>query len=405
LDKESYMTDRRDIDWIYKGVFYLVVGLIYVAVFLRSFLLYADSPVLSQVLGLLLLFMGMFLAEEAFTKNGNIWFQIYLVLQTIVTSLLVYGPEFNEYDYFSLLFAILGMQLMRRLTTKVGLLWILIFIFLIGYKFYRYEEPIEWLTRLLLFGSIIVFLSSYSLAARRAQESRLYNQSLMQQLHDANQKLEQYSDTLERLGIARERQRLARELHDSVTQTIFSMTLTTQSALLLFERGPAQVVPQLERLNLLAQSAMAEMHTLISELRPDQEVDEGLETALRQHINRQHFPDNFSVTLEVDGQQRLPPLEAQGLFRIAQEALNNIVKHSRASHANIHLHMNEPFWIEIDDDGKGFDTQQAFGCGQIGIAGMHERAEEIGWNLIIQSGPGEGTHIRVEKIYPGKERL
>ncbi len=398
------MTARRNVDWIYQGVFYLVVGLIYVAILLRSLLLYRDSPVLGQVLGLLLLFLGSFLAVEAFTKRGNLWFQIYLVLQTIVTSLLIYKPEFDEYDYFSLLFAILGMQLMRRLSTKASLLWILIFLVLIGYKFYRFEEPIEWLTRLLLFGSIIVFLASYSLAARRAQESRRYNQSLMQQLQDANQKLEQYSDTLEKLGIARERQRLARELHDSVTQTIFSMTLTTQSALLLFDRGPVQVGPQLERLNLLAQSAMAEMHTLISELRPDQELDGGLTTALRQHINRQHFPEGLSVTLDVDGQQGLPPLEAQGLFRIAQEALNNVVKHSRASHANIHLHLDEPCWIEIDDDGKGFDTQQSFGGGHVGLTGMHERAGDIGWNLIIQSSPGEGTHIRVEKMYPGKER-
>jgi len=399
------MTAKRSIDWIYQGVFYLVVGLIYIAIFLRSFLLYRDHPVLWQVLGLLLLFIGLFLLEITFAKRGNIWFHIYLILQTILTSLLIYGPEFNEYDYFSLLFAILGMQLMRQLSAKVSLSWILIFLVLIGYKFFRFEEPIEWLTRLLLFGSIIVFLASYSLAARRAQESRRYNQSLMQQLQDANQNLEQYSDTLEKLGIARERQRLARELHDSVTQTIFSMTLTTQSALLLLNRGPAQVKPQLERLNLLVQNAMTEMHTLISELRPELELDGGLETVIRQHINRQHLPDRLSVTLKVDGQQVLPPLEAQGLFRIAQEALNNVVKHSDASKANVHLHIDEPYWIEIDDDGQGFDTQQAFGGGHIGLAVMHERAEEIGWNLIIQSEPGKGTHIRVERMYPGKERV
>lgn len=399
------MTARRYVDWIYQGVFYLVVGLIYLAILLRSFLLYRNSPVLGQVLGLLLLFMGLFLVEIAFAKRGNIWFLIYLMLQTILTSLLIYGPEFNEYDYFSLLFAILGMQLIRQLSTKVSLAWILIFLVLIGYKFFRFEEPIEWVTRLLLFGSIIVFLASYSLAARRALESRHYNQSLTQQLQDANHELEQYSDTLEKLGIVRERQRLARELHDSVTQTIFSMTLTTQSALLLLNRDPAQVKPQLERLNLLAQSAMTEMHTLISELRPDQDLDGGLAAALRQLINRQNLPEELSVTLKVDGQQGLPPLEAQGLFRIAQEALNNVVKHSGASKVSLNLHMDEPYWIEIDDDGKGFDTQQAFGSGHVGLAGMHERAEEIGWNLIIQSDLGEGTHIRVEKKYPGKERL
>lgn len=398
------MTARRYVDWIYQGVFYLAAGLIYVAILLRSFLLYRDTPVLGQVLGLLLLFLGLFLAEMALAKRGRVWFHIYLVLQTILTSLLIYGPEFNEYDYFSLLFAILGMQAMRQLSTKAGTAWILVFLVLMGYKFYRFEEPIEWLTRLLLFGSVIVFLASYSLAARRAQEARRHYQSLMQELQDANRKLEQYSDTLEKLGIVRERQRLARELHDSVTQTIFSMTLTTQSALLLSDRDPLRVRPQLERLDMLAQSAMAEMHTLISELRPEQGVDGGLVSAMQQHINRQHLPEGLSVTLAVEGQQELPPLEAQGLFRIAQEALNNVVKHSCARKASLHIYLDEPCWIEIDDDGQGFNTQQAFGGGHVGLAGMRERAEEIGWHLIIQSGPGEGTHIRVEKMYPGKER-
>ena len=399
------MTSRRTVDWIYQGVFFLATGLIYVAVLLRSFLLYRETPVLGQVLGLLLLFIGLFLAEMALTQYRLIWFYIYLVLQTILISLLIYGPEFTEYDYFLLLFAILGMQMVRRLSAKASLSWILVFLVLIGYKFFRFEEPIEWLTRLLLFGSIIVFLASYSLAARCAQEARRHNQSLMEQLQDTNQKLEQYSDTLEKLGTARERQRLARELHDSVTQTIFSMTLTTQSALLLLDKDPTRVGSQLERLNLLAQSAMAEMHTLISELRPEQGVDGGLETAIRQHINRQHLPDGLSVSLEVEGEQVLSSLEAQGLFRIAQEALNNIVKHAHANNARLHLHLDEPYWIEIDDNGQGFDTQQAFGGGHVGLAGMHERAEEIGWNFIIQSDPGKGTHIRVEKINPGEERL
>jgi len=288
---------------------------------------------------------------------------------------------------------------------KAGVTWILAFYVLIGYKFLRFEGPMEGLTRLLLFGSVIGFLASYSLSARRAQEAHRKNQLWMQQLQDANQKLEQTSDTLEKLGIARERQRLARELHDSVTQTIFSMSLTTQSALLVLAKDVQRVAPQLERLNTLAQSAMAEMHTLISELRPEQVAGDGLETALRQHIDRQQLPEGLSVTLVVDGEQTLPALEAQGLFRIAQEALNNIIKHADANKASLHLHLVEPYWIEITDDGQGFEPKQASGGGHVGLAGMHERAEEIGWNFIIRSDPGKGTHIRVEKIVPGTERV
>jgi hypothetical protein len=202
------MNTRRSTNWIYQGVFYLAAGLIYAAVLLRSTLIYRDTPVLRQLLGLLLLFLGLFLSEMALTRHGSIWFHIYLVLQAILTSLLIYGPEFKEYDYYSLLFAILGMQAMRYLNSRASLSWFLAFFVLIGYAFFRFEGPVEGMTRLLLFGSVIVFLASYSLAARRAQEARTHIQSLMLQLQDANQELEQYSNTLEKLGVARERQRL-----------------------------------------------------------------------------------------------------------------------------------------------------------------------------------------------------
>jgi signal transduction histidine kinase len=398
------MVARSFANRIYQGVFYLAAGLIYAAVFMRTFLLYRDTAVLGQVLGLLLLYLALFLAEMALARQRIIWFHVYLTLQTILTTLLIYGPEFHEYDYFALLYSILGMQIMQRISVHTGAPWILVYLALLGYKFFRFEGPMEGLTRLLLFGSIIVFLASYSYATRRAQEASSHNQSLMLELQDANHELEQYADTQEKLGIVHERQRLARELHDSVTQSIFSMTLTTQSALLLLDKDPSQVGSQLERLNQLAQNAMAEMRTLISELRPEQTMAGGLESALRKHINSLHLPEGMTVTLDVDGEQEIPAPEAQGLFRIAQEALNNVIKHAAASKTSVRLHMEKPNWIEIDDNGLGFNPQQVLGGGHVGIAGMHERAEEIGWNLTIQSATGKGTHIRVDKMYPEDER-
>jgi two-component system nitrate/nitrite sensor histidine kinase NarX len=128
-------------------------------------------------------------------------------------------------------------------------------------------------------------------------------------------------------------------------------------------------------------------------------------SALREHVAGQPVPEGLSVVLNVDGGCELPPNEAQGLFRIAQEALNNIIKHANAKNAHMHFHMDAPFWVTINDDGRGFDQQQAFEGGHIGLASMHERAEEIGWDISIQSAPGEGTHIRVEKKVLLEERL
>ncbi len=391
------MTLKRYNDWIHRGVFYLATGLLYIAILLRSILLYRDTPVIGKIIGLLLIIVSVFLVELILIRQINSWFHIYLGLQTILVSYLMYSQILDEYDYFSLLFGILGMQAMRRISLKAGVLWILFFLIIIGYAFFHFEGFVEGLTRLLLFGSVIVFLSSYSYAVRRAEEARVHNESLMLQLQDANLNLEQYSQTLKQLGISRERQRLARELHDSVTQTIFSMTLTTQSALLLEERDPSRVSAQLERLNQLAQSAQTEMHTLISELRPEQVAGGGLAAAIRQHLNDRQLPEGLSVKLEEEGEHSLLPNEDQGLFRIVQEALNNVVKHSSATTARIRLHMDEPYWIEIDDDGQGFDLQQAQGGGRVGLSGMRERAEEIGWTFYLRSTHGEGTHIRVEK--------
>jgi signal transduction histidine kinase len=398
------MSARHFANRIYQGVFYLAAGLIYAAVLMRTFLLYRDTPVLWQVLGLLLLFLILFLAELVLLKHGSPWFHFYLVIQTFLVSLLIFTPEFEEYDYLSLLYAILGMQIMQRTSAKRGVLWMMIFLTLIGYKFIRFEVPLEGLTRLLLFGSIIVFLASYSLTTRRAQEATSQSQSLGQQLQEANLQLEQYADTQKKLSVVRERQRLARELHDSVTQTIFSMTLTTQSALLLLDKNPERIGSQCERLTQLAQSAMAEMQTLISELDSEHVTGSGLVTALRQHLTSQQFTQGLSVAMEVDGEYQLPPHETQGLFRIVQEALNNVVKHANTRTASLYLHMDEPIWIAINDEGQGFDTQQVLDGGHVGLASMRERAEEIGWDITIQSIPGEGTHIRVEKKYPLEER-
>jgi len=398
------MTTRRSTEWIYQGVFYLAAGLTYTAIVLRSFLLYQGTPALGQVLGLLLIFLLLFLVDLALSKYVGGWFHIYLGLQTTLATILLYAPDFIEYDYFSLLFAILGMQAMQRLSLKSVLSWVIAFFILMAYPFFLFSGALVGTTLVLLFGSVIVFLSAYALAARRAQEAIINNQSLMQQLQAANLQLQAYSETLEQLGVARERQRLARELHDSVTQTIFSMTLTTQSALLLLERDTSRVGAQLDRLNQLAQGALSEMHTLISELRPGQVAGGGLASALRQHLQNHHFPEGLSIALEVEGEGALLKSEDQGLFRIVQEALNNVVKHAQASQAHLRLHMAEPFFVEIEDDGRGFNLQQSQGGGRMGLASMRERADEIGWKLQIESSPGKGTHIRVEKKDSEEER-
>ncbi len=325
------------------------------------------------------------------------YFQLYLIPQIILICVFLLQPDLPEYDYFAILYAILGMQVMQRSSLRVGVLWLGLFFLLTALPLGMIEGLFQGLTLALVYTAVNVFLGFYTLATQRAQQARAQTQALTQELQEANAQLQAYSTQLEQFTVTRERHRLARELHDSVTQTIFSMTLTTQSTLLLLERDPSRVGAQLDRLHQLAQSALAEMRVLISELRPEKVTEGGLVEALRRHLTGHRVSESLAVTLEVQGDQPLSSAEEQGLFRIAQEALNNIVKHAQTSQARIGLHLEEPLWLEIEDQGQGFNLERARDGGHVGLSSMGERAAEIGWNLRIITTPGAGTCVRVEK--------
>jgi len=387
---------KRSADWAHQWIFYLTAGFLFGAVLLRSLLVYRNNPELGRVLGLLAVWLALFASEAAISPRWPRYFPIYLALQTGLVVVLLAQP--GRRDYFAALFALLGMQAMQRLNPKPGALWIGLLTSLMVLLLVKTYGAFEAIALAVIFTALNIFVASYALATRRAQAARAQNQALVLQLQEANRQLQAYSTQLEQLAVTRERHRLARELHDSVTQTIFSMTLTTQSALLLLDRDPRQASAQLDRLHQLSQSALAEMRVLISELRPEKVAEGGLVAALRRHLADRHLPESLAVSLEVEGDQPLNSAEEQGLFRIAQEALNNIVKHAQTSQANIRLHLVEPsWWMEIEDQGQGFDLERARDSGRVGLISMGERAAEIGWNLRIITAPGAGTRIRVEK--------
>ena len=396
---------KRSIDSS-QWVFHLTVAFLFGTVLLRSLLLYQDSPLLGQVLGLLVAWLVLFIGEMTISRKWPRVFPIYLILQTILVSVFLWKIDFLEYDYFATLFAILSMQVMQRLTLRLGAVWFGSCALLMALPMVTRDSLFEGIALTLVYTAVNVFLGFYALATQRAQAARARTQTLAQEVEETNRQLQAYSTQLEQLVVARERHHLACELHDSVTQTIFSMTLTTQSALLLLERDSGQVGAQLDRLNDLAQSALSEMHELISELRPEKVPPGGLAAALRRHLTERRLPESLAVSLEIEGGESLGQAEEQGLFRIAQEALNNIVKHAQASQAYLRLHLAEPFWMEIEDRGRGFDLQRAQDSarvgGQVGLVSMDERAAEIGWNLQVITSPGAGTCIRVEKPSGGK---
>jgi signal transduction histidine kinase len=387
---------KRTINWSYEWVYSLAVALLFLAVVLRTLLLYGALPVvLGRDLALLAAWLVLFLAAPSLTRRWRGFLPVYLVVQPALVVLLLLSPD--PPDYFAILFGLLSLQAMQLLDPRPAVSYIAVFTPLIAIPLIHTTGLLNALAFALVYTAANALLAFYSLSARRAIEANARVQAMQAELRAANLQLQANSEQLKQLAVARERSRLARDLHDSVTQTVFSMTLTTQSALLLLDRDPGRVKEQLGHLSDLARGALAEMQTLIAELRPEGAAPAGLAASLRQHVAGRQLPDGLTVSVEVQGDRRLAPAEELALFRISQEALNNVVKHAHAARACVSLHLADPLWIEIEDDGRGFDLAQAGQSHGIGLSSMRERAAEIGWKLRVTSAPGAGTHIRVEK--------
>jgi GAF domain-containing protein len=201
----------------------------------------------------------------------------------------------------------------------------------------------------------------------------------------------------QQVATAEERQRLARELHDAVTQTLFSASLIAEVVPRLWERDPDQGRKRLEELRRLTRGALAEMRTLLLELRPAALIETPFGQLLRQLAEATASRTTLVIDVQaaVDEGRPLTPEVQIGLYRIAQEALNNVAKHAGASGASIHLR-RRPQGIDLHliDNGRGFDPT-ATPPGHLGLGIMHERARAIGARLRIVSRLGEGTQVHV----------
>jgi two-component system nitrate/nitrite sensor histidine kinase NarX len=205
-------------------------------------------------------------------------------------------------------------------------------------------------------------------------------------------------------AVAAERNRLARDLHDAVTQTLFSSSIIAEVLPRLWERDPEEARRRLQELRELTRGALAEMRTLLLELRPSALVEAHLSNLLRQLAESVTGRARVPVALEVEGECDLDAEVKVALYRIAQEALNNVAKHAGATRATVSLRcLPSPSEEEgtgarlelcICDDGSGFDPG-GVAPDSLGLGIMRERAEAIGAELAIESSPGEGTQIQI----------
>jgi nitrate/nitrite-specific signal transduction histidine kinase len=214
----------------------------------------------------------------------------------------------------------------------------------------------------------------------------------------------------QQVAMMEERQRLARELHDAVTQTLFSSSLIAEVLPRLWERNPDEGKRRLEELRELTRGALAEMRTLLLELRPAALVDAELSDLLRQLAESITGRARLPVAVEVEGECDLPVEVKVALYRIAHEALNNVAKHARASQASVELrYEGGVVELQVSDDGGGFDPKN-ISPDSLGLGIMRERVEAVGATLRIDSQVGHGTQVKVawadrlEGILVGNEK-
>ena len=199
------------------------------------------------------------------------------------------------------------------------------------------------------------------------------------------------------LSIVEERNRLARELHDSVTQKLFGVTLTAEAAATMIDRDTAEAKVQLRRLQELTREAMEELRSLIFELRPPEAESEGLATALRKHVDVLQSVHGDAVALSLEGDAE-PRADAAEVLRIAQEALQNALRHAHARRVDVRLDAVDGLCAStVADDGVGFDPDEpGLRSRRLGLTSMEERARALGGTLSIDSRRGVGTTVVLE---------
>jgi signal transduction histidine kinase len=202
----------------------------------------------------------------------------------------------------------------------------------------------------------------------------------------------------EQVAILEERQRLARELHDSVNQALYGINLYASAAnrkLLANDLDGAR--QNLAELGKTARDALAEMRLLVFELRPPVLQQKGLVNAIQERLKSVEERTGLEIGLKARITSSLPVHIEEALYRIVQEALNNIIKHAQAKQVTIHLiQSGQTLLLHVQDDGVGFDVNKARKSGGIGLKTMQERAESIHAVFSIRSGPAEGTDISVK---------
>ncbi len=340
-------------------------------------------------------------AEPFLIRRNRPLTYIYLFVQTaIICTLSSITPTV---DFWAALFCPLVVQVMHNFPQRTGFVITGIFAVLTS-GFLLWGLGLEVGLPLTLVYTVIYFLLAAfiaiileAVAARRESHKR---QAELQQEVDQRLQVEEALriSEMER-AVTEERSRLARELHDSVAQSLYSLTLFTEAARQMAEdAGSGGIERQIGQIGRIGLQALKEMRLLVYELRPPELKEEGLVRALRKRLEAVEGRAGVEARVVVDADElgRLPRSVELELYRIAQEALNNALKHAAATSVVVYLRKGDGrVELEVVDDGLGFQPEAVRERGGMGLESIRQRAEGLGGTATIRSAPGEGTSVKV----------
>jgi signal transduction histidine kinase len=314
----------------------------------------------------------------------------YFAVQTLLVSGLIVISRIS--DAFGLLFFILSVQAVLTLPGRAAIVWVVLF-YLLGSGTALWSRGASGIVNVLFNAAVFCLTFVFANALRQAEIARRQNERLVAELQAAQRQIQD-------LAAAEERNRLARDLHDSVKQQVFAAIMQLGAARVLLEREPHAAQMPVVEAEQLARQAGAELSLLIHELRPVSLDERGLAEALRAYVADWSRQSKIAVELRADGTRPLAPTAEHALLRVAQEALANVARHSHATAVTVELTYGaDSVMLAIADNGGGFDAR-AIQKG-VGLESMRERIAALGGRLSVESRLDEGTRItaRCEGIY------
>lgn len=329
---------------------------------------------------------------------------IFLTLLTLALLFLQANPNGVIVLYF-----LLSAFALQVLPQRSGYLWVAVWgLIITSYLLLAVSDPVVGL----LIGAGVtcglLFVGSAANAQRRAEEANAASQQLLAQLQAANQRLQEYAMRIEELAIAQERNRVAREMHDTLGHHLTVAAVQLEGAQRLIARNPAKAERIVETVRRQVNEGLAELRHTVATLRSPIEADLALPTAISRLVA--NFQEATGIVSQLDQPTELPELPGEvrhALYRGVQEALTNVQRHASAKQAWVtvqiqpalnHLASQTVIYMEVADDGVGI-ADECIGAG-FGLRGLRERAEHLGGDLKVQRRAGGGTQIVLELPLP-----